>query len=147
MYATGTVECICPAFDSRVFDARLFRSNLCTYDYTLPDMYTTVPVQPHRRQPVAVVPRPVGRRSRWRRRPAPAAIPTTCFCRGMAAEPTDLLVLPYFTPSGTPYFDATTPAPFVGLRWRTTRGQVLRALLEGVAMEMRLNVEILERPD
>ena len=61
----------------------------------------------------------------------------------MAAEPTDLLVLPYFTPSGTPYFDAQTPGAILGLRLATTRGQVLRALIEGVAMEMRLNLEIL----
>jgi len=30
------------------------------------------------------------------------------------------------------------------LRLTTTRGQVLRALIEGVAMEMRLNLEILQ---
>ena len=42
MYASGTVECICPAFDQPHFDERLFRANLCTYDYTLPGMYTTV---------------------------------------------------------------------------------------------------------
>jgi xylulokinase len=62
----------------------------------------------------------------------------------MAPEPTDLFVLPYFTPSGTPYFDARTPGAILGLRLTTTRGQVLRALLEGVALEMRLNVGILE---
>ncbi len=37
------------------------------------------------------------------------------------------------------------PGAIFGLRLTTTRGQVLRALLEGVALEMRLNVDILER--
>jgi xylulokinase len=63
----------------------------------------------------------------------------------MPGEPTDLAVLPYFTTSGTPYFDATVPGAILGLRLGTTRGQVLRALLEGVALEMRLNVELLDR--
>jgi xylulokinase len=53
------------------------------------------------------------------------------------------MVLPYFTPSGTPYFDLTTGAAILGLRLSTTRTEILRALLEGVAMEMRLNLEIL----
>ena len=37
VYGTGTVECICPAFSSPVFSEELFRSNLCTYDFTLED--------------------------------------------------------------------------------------------------------------
>ena len=75
---------------------------------------------------------------------AAGADPYDLLMRAMAAEPTDLLVLPYFTPSGTPYFDAHMPGAILGLRLATTRGQVLRALVEGVAMEMRLNLEILQ---
>jgi xylulokinase len=52
-------------------------------------------------------------------------------------------VLPYWTPSGTPYFDCDTPGAILGLRLSTHRNEILRALLEGVAFEMRLNLEIL----
>jgi xylulokinase len=55
------------------------------------------------------------------------------------------LSLPYFTPSGTPYFDTVTPGAILGLRLSSTRAEVLRALMEGVALEMRLNLEILEQ--
>lgn len=142
MYASGTVECICPAFDRPMLDQRLCRANLCTYDFTLPGMYTTV-----------LFSLTGGNLLRWFRdqwgqaEVAEAARlgvdPYELLVRAMAAEPTDLLVLPYFTPSGTPYFDAQTPGAILGLRLSTTRGQVLRALIEGVAMEMRLNLEIL----
>lgn len=54
------------------------------------------------------------------------------------------MVLPYFTSSGTPYFDAVTPGAILGLRFGTTREEILLALLEGVAMEMRLNLQILK---
>ena len=142
MFASGTVECICPAFDRPRLDESLCRANLCTYDYTLPDMYTTV-----------LFSLTGGNLLRWFRdqwgQPEAAeaarigADVYDLLTQSMAAEPTNLLVLPYFTPSGTPYFDAQIPAAILGLRLTTTRGEVLRSLVEGVAMEMRLNLEVL----
>lgn len=142
MFASGTVECICPAFDEPRFDEPLFRANLCTYDYTLPGMYTTV-----------LFSLTGGNLLRWFRdqwgqaEVAEAARtggdPYDLLIQAMATEPSGLLVLPYFTPSGTPYFDAHVPAAILGLRLATTRGEVLRALIESVAMEMRLNLEVL----
>jgi xylulokinase len=143
MYASGTVECICPAFEQFCLDRRLFDANLCTYDFTAPGMYTTV-----------LFSLTGGNLLRWFRdqwgQPEMAeaqqtgADPYDLLSRAIAPEPTDLLVLPYFTPSGTPYFDTQTPGAILGLRLSTTRGQVLRALIEGVAMEMRLNLQILQ---
>jgi xylulokinase len=144
MYATGTVECICPAFDRPIFADNLFESNLCTYDYTLPGMYTTVAFSLTGGNLLRWF------RDQWAQAEVQDAKHTGAdaydlILRRMASEPTDLLVLPYFTPSGTPYFDAEVPGTILGLRLTTTRGQVIRALLEGVAMEMRLNVDILAR--
>ena len=42
MYATGTVECITPAFKKPVFGNKLFENNYCTYDFTVQGMYSTV---------------------------------------------------------------------------------------------------------
>ena len=126
------------------FTRELFSSNLATYDYTVPGMYTTVAFHLTGGNILQWF------RDEWaetevaeakRRRLSPYEI----ILRKMAPEPTRLMVLPYFTPSGTPHFDTATPGAILGLRLTTTRGQVLRALLEGVAFEMRLNVEILER--
>jgi xylulokinase len=142
MYASGTVECICPAFEQLRLDQRLLRANLCTYDFTVPGMYTTV-----------LFSLTGGNLLRWFRdqwgQPELAEAARSgadvydLLTRSMATEPTELTVLPYFTPSGTPYFDADVPGAILGLRLTTTRGQVLRALIEGVAMEMRLNLDIL----
>lgn len=144
MYATGTVECICPAFDRPIFAQNLFQSNLCTYDHTIQGMYTTV-----------LFSLTGGNLLRWFRdewgqpekdqAARTGADPYDLLIEGMATDPTGLFVLPYFTPSGTPYFDANVPGAILGLRLATKRGEVLRALLEGVALEMRLNVDILER--
>lgn len=144
MYATGTVECICPAFAEPIFADNLMQSNLCTYDHAAPGRYATVAFSLTGgnllrwfRDQWAQAERDEARRT--------GADPYDLLLRDLPSEPTDLTVLPYFTPSGTPYFDADVPGAILGLRLSTTRGQVLRALLEGVAMEMRLNVEILDR--
>jgi xylulokinase len=144
MYATGSVECICPAFDEPRFSDELFRSNLCTYDYSVEGMYATVAFSLTGGNLLKWF------RDQWAQREvedaaAAGADAYDLLMSTMPAEPTDLLVLPYFTPSGTPYFDAHTTGAILGLRLSTTREEVLRALLEGVAFEMRLNLDILER--
>jgi len=143
MYATGTVECICPAFDRPMLEESFFKNNLCTYDFTAQDMYTTVLFSLTGGNLLQWF------RDQWGRAEIEEANRTGAdaydlLLGSMESEPTDLLALPYFTPSGTPYFDPKTPGAILGLRMGTTRGQVLRAFLEGIALEMRLNVDILE---
>jgi xylulokinase len=144
MYATGSVECITPAFSEAVFDEELRKGNLCTYDHTVPGMYTTVAfsltggnILKWFRDEFGAIEEAEAR--------AKGISPYEMLLESAAREPTGLLVLPYFTPSGTPYFDLDTPGAIVGLRLSTSRGEFLRALLEGVAFEMRLNMDILER--
>jgi len=52
--------------------------------------------------------------------------------------------LPYFTPSGTPYFDVSVKGAILGLDLSATRGEIMKALLEGVAFEIKLNLDILK---
>ncbi len=63
----------------------------------------------------------------------------------MPDEPTRLLTLPHFAPSGPPHLDAASRGAVVGLTLGTSRGEVVKSLLEGAAMEMRLGVDLLER--
>jgi xylulokinase len=144
MYATGTVECITPAFARPVFTPELRRSNLCTYDHAAPGLYATVAFC-----------LTGGNILKWfrdqfgadevRRADAEGGNAYELLLEAASPTPSPLMVLPYFTPSGTPYFDTTTRGAIVGLSMATTRGEILRAMLEGVALEMRLNLDILER--
>jgi xylulokinase len=63
----------------------------------------------------------------------------------MPSEPTDLLVLPYFTATGTPYFDTRAKGAVIGLQLTTSKGEIIKALLEGVIMEMKLNLQMMEK--
>ena len=143
MYATGTVECIAPVFAEAIFDERLRHANLCTYDHTVPGRYFSVAFS-----------LTGGNLLKWFRDEFGAAEVAEAQRSGAnayelllasaAREPSSLMVLPYFTPSGTPYFDTATKGAILGLRLSTTRGEILRALLEGIAFEMRLNLDLLE---
>jgi xylulokinase len=144
MYATGTVECIAAMFEKPAFSSELMAGNLCLYDAALPGIYGTLAycltggniLQWYRDQ-FGVAERAEAERT--------GGNAYELLLRQVPKQPTPLLVLPYFTPSGTPYFDLHTPGVVFGLRLSTTRGEFLRALLEGVAFEMRVNIEILAR--
>ncbi len=50
----------------------------------------------------------------------------------MPEQPTRLMMLPHFAPTGPPHFDARASGAILGLDTSTTRGEIIKALLEGV---------------
>ena len=144
MYATGSVECFCPILDKPSFSEELQRNNLCCYDYTIRGKYTNVAYS-----------LTGGNILRWMRdelgqsekaRAVESGINSySLLLESMPSHPTGLLVLPYFSATGTPYFDTQAKGAIVGLQLSTTKGEITRALLEGVAMEMKLNLELMEK--
>jgi xylulokinase len=143
MYAIGTSECLSPSFASPVTGDALFRNNLCTYDHAMHGQYTTTAFS-----------LTGGNILRWFRdqwgilekqqAELEGKDPYALILEKMGTKPSRLLCLPYFTPTGTPYYDADVSGALLGLRLSTQRAEVLRALLEGVSFEMRLNLSILE---
>lgn len=53
----------------------------------------------------------------------------------MSEQPTRLMVLPHLAPTGPPHFDARASGAILGLRTDTTRGEIVKALLEGVTYQ------------
>ncbi len=53
--------------------------------------------------------------------------------REMPVQPTRLMVLPHFEITGTPNFISDSAGVIAGLRTTTTRGEILKAILEGSA--------------
>jgi xylulokinase len=144
MYATGTVECFCPMLEKPAFTDDLRHNNLCCYDFTIPGKYTTVAYS-----------LTGGNILRWMRDELGHEEMTDSLQSGenayslllkqMPEEPTDLLVLPYFTPTGTPHFDTQAKGAILGLQLTTKKEEITKGLLEGVAMEMKLNLELMEQ--
>jgi xylulokinase len=144
MYATGSVECFCPILEKPSFSDELRQNNLCCYDYTIKGRYTSVAYS-----------LTGGNILRWMRdefgqseKDEAARTGQNAYSlllNAMPSFPTSLLVLPYFSPTGTPYFDTQVKGAILGLQLTTTRGEITRALLEGVALEMKLNLELMEK--
>jgi xylulokinase len=57
--------------------------------------------------------------------------------------PSPLLVLPHFAPMGPPRFESDSCGVVLGLKLETTRGEILKAILEGNAFALREAVELL----
>lgn len=53
--------------------------------------------------------------------------------------------LPYLAGSGAPYWQSEATAAFTGMTLRTGRGHLTRALLEGVACDIRANVDCMRQ--
>ncbi|MBN1790505.1 MAG: hypothetical protein JW830_08420 [Bacteroidales bacterium] len=144
MYATGSVECFCPILDKPSFSEELQRNNLCCYDYTVRGKYTSVAysltggnILRWMRDELGQSEKAISARSGQN---AYALLLDT-----MPSRPSDLLVLPYFSATGTPYFDTRAKGAIIGLQLSTTKGEITRALLEGVALEMKLNLQLMEK--
>ena len=143
VYTAGTVDCITLANNSPIFNNELQKNNLCTYHHVVPDTYATIAYS-----------LTGGNLLKWFRdnfgnEEIAEAIklnknPYELLLGKLPEEPSKLLVLPYFTPSGTPYFTTSVKGTILGLDLSTKREDLLKALLEGISFEMRLNLDILE---
>ncbi len=60
-------------------------------------------------------------------------------------EPGSVYLLPHFSGSGNPFFDAGAKGTLYGLTTDTTREDIGRALVEGLAYEVRMQLEALEK--
>jgi xylulokinase len=144
MYATGSVECFCPILEKPSFSDELRKNNLCCYDFTIKGRYTSVAYSLTGGNILRWMRDEFGQSEKEEaRRSGKNAY--SLLLNAMPSFPTNLLVLPYFSPTGTPYFDTQAKGSIVGLQLTTTRGEITRALLEGVALEMKLNLQLMEK--
>ncbi len=60
-------------------------------------------------------------------------------------EPTEICVMPHFIGSGNPYWDMRARGAIYGLAPDSSRYKLFKAVYEGLALELSLNVNILEQ--
>jgi xylulokinase len=143
MYATGTVECICPIFDTFAVTERTIDSNLCCYPSCVPGLYASIAFN-----------FTGGSLLKWYRDTFASeelreAAETgrdvyEILCGTVPKKPESLLILPHFTVTGTPHFDTASRGAILGLTLNTRREDIVSAILSGVTYEMKLNLEMLQ---
>ena len=65
--------------------------------------------------------------------------------RNVKPTPTNILVLPYFSGAATPYQNIGAKGSILNLQTTTSDSELYQAVMEGTAMEMRLNAEHCEQ--
>ena len=143
MDATGTVECMAPAFKNPVLNKSMLKHNHCCYPHVVEDLYISLSFN-----------FTGGCLLKWYR---------DTFCQAevreakeknkdiydiilgsIKDEPTNLFILPHFTATGTPWYDTNSRGAILGLTLSTTKEEIAKAVLEGITYEMKLNLKLLE---
>ncbi len=63
--------------------------------------------------------------------------------KSIGDKPGEVLILPHFAGSATPYMDSESKALFANVTLETGKAELYRAVMEGVAYEMRINMDAL----
>lgn len=142
MLAVGTVICLGIRLKSRPSGGAMADNNLCYYPTYGKDQYASIAYN-----------WTGGSLLKWYRDtlagPELAEAeergvdPYETITANLPEPPTGLLVLPHFSMSGTPYLDPQALGAILGLRLTTQRKEIVKALLEGLLYEIRLNAELL----
>jgi xylulokinase len=145
VYGMGTFLCITPVFRQRREPTAMIEQGLNTEHHAVPGRY------------VSFIYNQGGSLVKWFRdtfaaaehRPAEKAgvdIYAALFAE-VPDGPSDVLVLPHFATTGPPEFTSDSSGVVVGLRLETSRGEILKAILEGTTFYLRECVEALPATD
>ena len=132
----GTVECITVLYDRAPEDIAFGRMGYAVAPYALEDTYCTY-----------LLNYSCGSAVNWLRKDimhgysGEAESFFEYMDERMGDEPSGICVLPYFGGAATPYNDINARAAIIGVTSLTEDHTLYRAVLEGTAMEMRLNAE------
>jgi xylulokinase len=143
-YSIGTVECITPAFSSCVLNETMQTSNFATYPHVVDNLYTTVAFNMTGGSGLKWFRDTLGQYEKYQAEKS-GSNAYDILLKEMPQKPTNLLVLPHFTTTGTPYFDANPTSAILGIELTTTKGEMVKGLLEGITFEMKLNLELLKK--
>jgi len=137
---TGTVECMTIAMAEPVLTDAMLAANHCVYPHCAPGRYVSLAFL-----------YTAGSILRWFRDKFGAEAAREAKSRkrdvydlliSRAPEgPTGLFLLPHFQGTGTPYLDSNSRGLIAGLTLSTTPEDITRAILDGVAYEMRVNLD------
>lgn len=132
MDGTGTVECVPVLFDKPVRDGELFSMG-----------YSFAP-HPSGLYACYALSYTGGATLKWFRQSF-SSLSYGELDKAVPKEPTSLLIMPHFSGAATPFMDSASKAAVLGLTFEHTASHIYKALMEGTAYEIMLNLEILKK--
>jgi xylulokinase len=133
----GTVECITTVFSKKPTDVNMGLQGYPCVPYAVDGLYCTYILNYSSGSTVNWVRKSIMHGYRGEEKDF-----FTYIEKGMTDKPTGLLLLPYFGGAATPYQDINAKGAIVGLTTETTDSDLYKSVMEGTAMEMRLNAEV-----
>ena len=140
--ALGSFEILTTHYDHIPDMATMFRNGLCIQRHVLPNLF------------VSFLYSQAGSIVRWFRNTFAGAdrklLPAgediyDALTREMPPEPTSLFTLPYFAITGPPEFVVDASGVILGLKLRTTRGEILKSIMESLAFYFVESSQVLKQ--
>lgn len=141
VYGMGTYHCITPVFATPPASQLMIERGLNTEHHAVPDRY------------VSFIYNQGGSLVKWFRDTFAAKEHRQAELDGhsiypalfeeIPAGPSRMMVLPHFTPTGPPNFISDSVGLIAGLRLETSRGEILKSLIEGAAFYLKEVVDSL----
>lgn len=145
VFGMGTFFCITPAFRQRRPAALMLERGLNTEHHAVPELF------------VSFIYNQGGILAKWFRDTFAAAETRQARDEGtdiyarliaeMPQQPSSVIVLPHFIPTGPPHFIDDSRGVVAGLTVETTRGEILKGIIEGAAFYLKDVVDTLPAVD
>ena len=140
----GTVECITPVYDKIPEGKEMYEGSYAVVPYIVPGKYITYAFSFTGGALLSWYIQNLAKEEKKAAQKCGISVYKVLEER-MKDEPTGILVLPYLAGAATPYMDEGAKGAIVGLTMEHTAADLYRAMMEGVAYEMCLNIEQLKK--
>jgi len=138
MYAIGTVECVTPALESFLPD--LGSQGFPCYPHVIPNMFVTLGFNFGGGSILRWYRDVFGQLESSRAQAAGQDV-YDVILGPVDTTPGDLMLLPHFAGTGTPWLDPMSKGAILGFTLDTSKESLVKAILEGTTYEIALNTE------
>ena len=142
VYGTGTTECVTTVLSENFDENIMLDNNICRYHHVVAGKMVSL-----------LYSFTGGNILKWYRdnlgqgevekAGAEKKDPYEIIMSELPEGPTRLITIPHFTMTGTPYLRNDLAGAIIGLRLDTGKKEIVKSLIEGLCMEMKLNTDIL----
>jgi xylulokinase len=139
----GTVDCLAVLFDTPRLGRDMLDQGFPCYPHTIPELYVTLAFNFTGGSVLRWFRDTLGDEERRLAREQDQDVYSLLLAQARKSR-SPVAVLPYFTSSGTPYMDPHALGAMLGFTFNTTKADLIRGCLEGVVLEMKLNLATLE---
>jgi xylulokinase len=140
MNAVGAVECLAVTLAAPVTNRAMLDNHYACYPHVIPERYLTLAYNFTGGSLLRWYRDTFGMHEDEEALESGMGFPDVLLAKA-SREPSPVLVLPHFTAAGTPWLDPRARGAIVGLTLTTPKAHIIKGLFDGLAYELRLNLD------